>query len=116
MLHGAGIIEYDNPETRRDFHYFIIESMANDHIGKMVKNDSGILNFGKCQFEKLGRQRASGVRYSMRLLIRIKQNLLLESPVGDGPGLVSYLRPENFTKFITSVKKWRKKLKWCHNV
>jgi len=106
LLQGAGVMicQYDDLETRVDFHTYIIDSLANDELGKIVRNDVSIVDYGKGQFEKLGKHRASGVRYRMRLLARIKVKLLQDKPVGDGPELASYLRPENFNSVVHAVK------------
>ncbi|XP_063400627.1 uncharacterized protein LOC134685111 isoform X2 [Mytilus trossulus] len=108
LLQGAGIsIDHHDPlEKRQDYFTYILESLSNDVIGQKVKNDQSILVLGKSLFDKLGRERSAGIRYSLRLLARIKTEVLLLKPVGDtaGDDLVNFLRPENFNLFVAAVK------------
>ena len=81
-----------------------MDSLASVNIGGIVKNDSGIIAYGKSQFEKLGRHCASGIRHRMWLLAHIISKLLQRNPFGDGPNLEIYLRAENFDKLVEAVK------------
>ena len=53
------VSRYDDIETRLYFHAYIIDSLANDTVGKIVRNYLSFLDYGKGQYEKLGRHRAS---------------------------------------------------------
>jgi hypothetical protein len=82
ILYGAGVRlakENGQDTEREEFYVHVLQALQDDAIGKRVKNYSGILMFGRTQFERLGRRRAGEVRYRMRLLRknqrRIKINL-----------------------------------------
>lgn len=54
-------------------------------------------------FEKLGKQRASEVRYRLRLLARLKRKLR-DRNASHGLDMSSYIKPENYDMFLESTK------------
>lgn len=69
LLNGAGVPRKQiMQEDKEDFHYHVLLSLQEDAVGKSLKQDRGIVNYGRNEFERLGRRRANEVRYRMRLL------------------------------------------------
>ena len=107
LLHGAGVRLAKEQETgvqNEEFFVHVLQALQDDSVGKGVRNDSGIMMFGKTQFERLGRRRAGEVRYRMRVLERIKRELrsLIK---GDSTELSQYLSPDKFDALVEAVRK-----------
>lgn len=111
LLNGAGVPSRQiTQEDKEDFHYYVLSSLQEDVIGKSLKQDRGIVNYGRNEFERLGRRRANEVRYRMRLLERIKQEVVsLDKSDKDKredkkSDLASVLVPEKFDLFVQAVR------------
>ena len=95
LLNGAGVPNQQaTQEDKEDFHYYVLSSLQEDAIGKSLKRDRGIVNYGRNEFERLGR-RANEVRYRMRLLGRIKKEVLSLDKSDKKLDLALLLVPEN---------------------
>lgn len=103
LLYGAGVrTKVITDKDKEDFHFYIISSLQDDKIGKSLKADRGIVNYGRNEYERLGRRRANEVRYRMRLLERVKQEVVsLGEKKSD---LALLLLPEKYELFVQAVR------------
>ncbi|KAJ8300368.1 hypothetical protein KUTeg_021887 [Tegillarca granosa] len=106
ILKGAGVNlkHVTTSNDKEEFYYHVLGSIQNDDIGHKLKNDEGIIMFGKSEFERLGRRRANEVRYRMRLLQRIKDIVLSLDKSVTTSNLMSLLAPDRFEFFVETVK------------
>ncbi|KAJ8321044.1 hypothetical protein KUTeg_002631 [Tegillarca granosa] len=106
ILKGAGVNlkHVTTSNDKEEFYYHVLGSIQNDDIGHKLKNDEGIIMFGKSEFERLGRRRANEVRYRMRLLQRIKDIVLSLDKSVTTSNLMSLLAPDRFEFFVEAVK------------
>lgn len=108
LLSGAGVsLRKPTKNEKLDFYYYVLDSIQDDKIGKKLKRDADIVQFGKNEYERLGKRRANEVRYRMRLLERIKQTILDLSPDNSqttATAMVTLLSPEKFDLFVQAVR------------
>lgn len=103
LLEGAVGRKSISEKEKRDFYHFIANALTEDEVGKEVLKDNSFLDLGASLFEKLGKQRASKVRYRLRLLARLKRKLR-DRNVSHGLDMSSYIKPENYDMFLESTK------------
>ena len=105
LLNGAGVpCKQITKEDKEDFHYYVLLSLQEDVIGKGLKQDRGIVNYGRNEIERLGRRRANEVCYRMRLLERIKQEVVSLGKSDKKSDLATLLLPEKFDLFVQAVR------------
>lgn len=103
ILEGAVGRKSISEKEKRDFYHFIANALTDDEVGKEVLKDNSLLELGATLFEKLGKQRASEVRYRLRLLARLKRKLR-DRNASHGLDMSSYIKPENYDMFLESTK------------
>lgn len=103
LLEGAVGRKSISEKEKRDFYHFIANALTEDEVGKEVLKDNSFLDLGASLFEKLGKQRASKVRYRLRLLARLKRKLR-DRNVSHGLDMSSYIKLENYDMFLESTK------------
>lgn len=104
LLHGAGIsFAKEINAGKEEFYVYVVQALQDDNLGKGVKNDPGIMMFGRTEFDRLGRRRAGEVRYRMRLLERIKRAARSLTKI-DGSELSDYLAPDKFDAVVEAVR------------
>ena len=105
LLLGAGV-KLNLGETsaqNEEFYQYVLGAFQNDSVGRNLKRDPGLIQYGKTEFERLGNRRANEVRYRMRLLERVKGEVksLCDSSL---ESLESFLTPDQFPLFIQAVR------------
>ncbi|XP_060587044.1 uncharacterized protein LOC132742612 isoform X2 [Ruditapes philippinarum] len=106
LLHGAGVHLHSGETSWEDdeFYTYVLGALQNDTIGRSLKRDSGLILYGKTEFERLGRRRANEVRYRMRLLERIKTVVKSLHESDSSFDMESLLTPDRFPSFIQAVR------------
>jgi len=104
LLNGAGVsVSKEVNAEKEEFYVYVMQALQDDNLEKGVKNDPGIMMFGRTVFDRLGRRRAGKVRYRIRLLERIKRaaRSLTKS---DGSEISDYLAPDKFDAVVEAVR------------
>lgn len=103
LMYGAGGHIW-NESFNEHYIRFVINSLTNDDISRVIKSDPLLVDFGKVQFEKLGTQRAGEVRSKLRILGRVKLELRLLTGK-ENSNIEEYLTSKNFDVCVEAVKK-----------
>ncbi|KAL4223320.1 hypothetical protein ACF0H5_016791 [Mactra antiquata] len=106
LLRGAGIYlkHGDTPPQNDEFYTYVRGALQNDSVSRSCKNDPAIIQYGKTEFERLGR-RANEVRYRMRILERVKEEVMrLCQSDCSVTSLESLLTPDRFPSFVLAVR------------
>ena len=103
LLYGA-MQNTMSGELVDEFYRYIILSMQNDEVTRRAQQDQSIVSLGKTMFEKLGLARASDVRYKMRLMSRLKMEIVKSVMPAQNDSLSDYIKPQNFNKILEATR------------
>ena len=104
LLYGAGVFDQERSNTNSEFYRYVIDIMASDETGTTVRKDPSIKLAEQVLYGRLGKQRASEIRYRLRLLGRLKCELMPDTLVRNANNLDTYIKPDKFNSMVEGVK------------